>query len=50
MRPTHEEAYALQTREVAEAARQRVEKALEVRRKEVSGLVDGVLPKRGTAQ
>ncbi len=41
---------AVQQREVAEATRQRLERAIASRKAEINGLVDGVIPKRGTDQ
>ncbi|WP_226781975.1 hypothetical protein [Oceaniglobus trochenteri] len=45
-RPSHEEVQAVLAREVAEAKRQEVERAIERHRHEIESLVDGVLPNR----
>lgn len=48
--PSREEVDAVQTREVAEATRQRLERAIRHRQREINGLVEGVIPKRGAEQ
>ena len=48
--PSREEVDAVMTREVAEATRQRLERAIQHRQKEINGLVEGVIPKRGAEQ
>ena len=48
--PSREEVASVQAREVAEATRQRLERAIKHRQKEITGLVDGVIPKRGIKQ
>lgn len=48
--PSREEVDSVQAREVSEAARQRLERAIKYRKREVNGLVEGVLPKRGIEQ
>ena len=45
--PSREEVDSVQAREVAEATRQRLERAIRHREKEINGLVEGVIPKRG---
>ena len=45
--PSREEVMAVQAREVAEATRQRLERAIKYRENEINGLVNGVIPKRG---
>tara|TARA_R100000789_G_scaffold66048_2_gene62327 strand:- start:980 stop:1168 length:189 start_codon:yes stop_codon:yes gene_type:complete len=48
--PTREEVNALMAREVSEASRQRLARAIEERTGQVNNLVNGVLPKRGQEQ
>jgi len=48
--PTREEALSVKSREAAEAARQRLERAMKHRKDEVTDLVKGVIPKRGIEQ
>lgn len=48
--PTREEVDAVQAREVSEASRQRLARAIEERTGQVNNLVNGVLPKRGQEQ
>ena len=48
--PTREEVNAVQSREVSEASRQRLARAIEERTGQVNNLVNGVLPKRGQEQ
>jgi hypothetical protein len=48
--PTREEVDALMAREVSEASRQRLARAIEERTGQVNSLVNGVLPKRGQEQ
>lgn len=48
--PTREEVNAVQAREVSEASRQRLARAIEERTGQVNSLVNGVLPKRGQEQ
>ena len=45
--PTREQVDAVQQREVAEAARQRLVKAMDQRQREVEGLFEAIIPKRG---
>lgn len=47
---TREQSHSIQVREVAEAKRQELERAMGYRRHEISDLVEGVIPKRGAEQ
>lgn len=49
-KPTREEVDAVLAREVSEATRQKLERAIAHREREVRGLVSGVIPKRGAEQ